>query len=127
MLVTPPLLCSITAVNRSHPAYTGFAGMQVAGVAAGAGNGSAAAGGSSGGGRGGSGSGSGSGSGKVQARRLGVGVRGCLLQFPTPRSMQQMVLAAAFFQPTPAQTTSCYHAPSSLHPAPTVTPLLLLN
>ncbi|PRW32977.1 Eukaryotic translation initiation factor 2D [Chlorella sorokiniana] len=52
----------ITAVNRSHPAYTGFAGMQAAGAAAGAGNGGAAAGGSS---SGGSGRGS-SGSSKVQ-------------------------------------------------------------
>ncbi|KAI7845764.1 hypothetical protein COHA_000678 [Chlorella ohadii] len=51
----------ITAVNRSHPAYTGFAGMQAAGAAAGAGTGSAA--GSSSGGRS---SGSGGGSGKVQ-------------------------------------------------------------
>lgn len=60
---TSRLLRSITAVNRSHPAYTGFAGMQAAGAAAGAaGNGGAAS--SSGGG--GGGRGSGSGSGKVQ-------------------------------------------------------------
>lgn len=43
----------ITAVNRSHPAYTGFSGMPGASSAAGAGNGAASSSGRGGGGGGG--------------------------------------------------------------------------